>query len=81
MMAGTLLGSRNQVVPGTSYGIMTGKKEKEHLESPGDTFNLAVLPEALFPFFLLLLALPLFPHGLWSLVIDLSENYGHCFPE
>lgn len=30
-----------QMIPGTSYG-MTGKKEKEHLELPGEAFNLAV---------------------------------------
>lgn len=78
-----------QVVPGISYGIMTGKEEKEHLESPGDTFNLAVLPTStrrffsarspatLFPLFL---ALPLFPLGLWSLAVGLSEGCGHCFP-
>lgn len=40
-----------QVAPGISYGIMTGKKEKEPLELPGDAFNLAVLPASTRMFF------------------------------
>lgn len=75
-----------QVGPGISYGIMTGKEE-EHLELPGEAFNLAVLPAntgcfsalgALLPFFLPLRVLPLFPPGLWSLAVGPSEGCGLC---
>lgn len=55
--------SRNirQVVPGISYGIITGMKEKEHLELPGKAFNLAVLPARTRLFFCTGSPRPLFP--------------------
>lgn len=59
MKAGTL--ACWQVVPGISYGIMTGKEEKEHLESPGDTFNLVVLPTSTRRFFSARSPAPLLP--------------------
>lgn len=40
-----------QVVPGMSYGKMTSRKKKEHLELPGETSNHAVLPASTRLFF------------------------------